>query len=130
MLLLLPCQNRFKAFHHLLSPAVFLLLYLQKVGTISTYSTNASLTLPDLTTPRPADNACRMYACIITSPFGKRQTVSLFTQIYYNRLISDLFLFQNREYVTKLLIHNVDFCKILSKLLTCLWNIYIHRCQS
>ena len=45
-----------------------------------------------------------MYACIITSPFGKRQTVSLFTQIYYNRLISDLFLFQNREYVTKLLI--------------------------
>ena len=48
----------------------------------------------------------------------------------YNRLISDLFLFQNREYVTKLLIHKVDFCKILSKLLTCLWNIYIHRCQS
>ena len=128
MCFLLACQYRFKAFsiyfclrlssYYIDKSRDNIYVFYQRV----TYASR-------LNHSRPTNDTGRVYPRIITSPFGKRQAVALFAQIYDNRFIRHFFLIQDRKDITKFLIHIIDLCQIMGKQLASLGNIYIHRRQ-
>ena len=68
-----------------------------------------------------------MYSRIITSPFGKRETVSLFTEIDGGRIIGHIRFIHDVQHFPEFIIHVIDLCKIMSQLRTGLGHIDIHR---
>ena len=83
MFLLFACQHRFEAFSihfRLRLSSCYVDKGRNNIDVFHQCITHACR----LNHSRPADDTRRMYSRIITSPFGKRQAVALFAQIYDN----------------------------------------------